>query len=136
MATRKNSSTAAPVVSAQAEHAISTTPIAAPVARRVPLDQLHALLTEAAILADETDESCKSIPNEFDEDQILRHIDRLRDIVCRLGWMADLSLKVIGESTVRGDAEHWLIGFVARGDDNNTFLVFDETHKGGKAVSA
>ena len=95
-------------------------------ARRVPLEQLHALLSEAAILADETDESCKSIPNEFDEDQILRHLDRLRDIVCRLGWMADMSLKVIGERAIRGDAEQWLISFIARGEDNNQFLVLQD----------
>ena len=36
-------------------------------------------------------------------------VDILRDLICRIGWMADLGADKIGGSQARGGAEAWLL---------------------------
>jgi hypothetical protein len=54
------------------------------------------------------------LPHEIDSadsaERMQLHIDALRSMICRIGWMADLGLEALGNGVVRGGAEEWLLG--------------------------
>lgn len=71
---------------------------------------IENLLGEIALLAHRTDHRLRLTPCDArDLDEI--EVDTLRDIVMRMGWMADVALQRLGSSdTVRnGHAEQWLL---------------------------
>ena len=82
------------------------------------LKQAAQLFDEIASLASRTDRDCFYRISEFDEsdgrtvpaEQASLFIEDLRDVIRRVGWMADLgSQKLTGHAQVRGDVEEWLL---------------------------
>ncbi|MDE1947403.1 MAG: hypothetical protein KGL43_24820 [Burkholderiales bacterium] len=79
------------------------------------LTQAAYLFSEIASLAHRTDRQCFYSHAAFDAlhvdaDHVNLELTRLRDVICRLGWMADLGCaKLTGHEDVRGDAEKWLM---------------------------
>lgn len=90
-----------------------TTPAApADLAAAAKLDQAAGLFEEIATLASRTDRECfhlhgvilDDIPPEL-ASRVFDELARLRDVITRIGWMADLGC---GEN-VRGGAAVWLL---------------------------
>jgi len=82
------------------------------------LEQATQLLEEISTLASRADRDCFYRLAEFDEsdgrtvpaEQASLVIEGLRDVIRRMGWMADLgSEKLTGSTQVRGDVECWLL---------------------------
>lgn len=71
---------------------------------------IESLLAEIATLAHRTDHRLRLTPNDTgDLDEI--EVETLRDVVMRLGWMADVALQRLDSiHTMRnGHAEQWLL---------------------------
>jgi hypothetical protein len=79
------------------------------------LDLVSQLLEEIASLSARTDRHCFYAFGEFTEgilepEQVTLELDSLRDVINRLGWLADLAnAKLNDGESIRGDAEQWLL---------------------------
>lgn len=86
----------------------------APVA--IDFAQAAQLFTEVATLASCTDDACRYIHDDMLSggslalEAVQLELDRLREVIRRIGWMADLGAAKLGaRGGVRGDAEQWLL---------------------------
>lgn len=82
----------------------------------VALQAASMMFNEIASLAADADAECYEAHGdlcagaELDADAVSRELGKLRDIICRLGWMADhASSQIASSSVVRGDASEWLL---------------------------
>jgi hypothetical protein len=93
---------------------VSEPSIADHAAAHLKRDTVAGLFEEIATLANRLDRECFFAHGDLVEDrepeQVQLELDRLRDAVCRIGWMADLGHEhLMGGPEVRGDAEAWLL---------------------------
>ena len=82
---------------------------------QLPTDQAAHLFDEIASIAASADRTifygplAHEIDGGGDTEQMQLHIDALRSMICRIGWMADLGSAALGRGVVRGSAEDWLL---------------------------
>ncbi|MGF6526034.1 hypothetical protein [Variovorax sp. PvP013] len=71
---------------------------------------IEILLAEIATTAYSTEQELRASP--ADNAELYEHeVDRLRGVVARLGWMADIALQRLGSihTLCNGHAEQWLL---------------------------
>jgi hypothetical protein len=74
--------------------------------------QVTLLLEQIASSALVIDSLCYHTPPDADADadDLYTKISVMRDMVARIGWMADLGLeKLTGQADIKGGAEQWLM---------------------------
>jgi hypothetical protein len=93
--------------------ATSETTSAAKAPTAVAIEQAGILFEQIASLAATLDRECYYAHGEQVEDReperVQQELDRLREAINRIGWMADTGCEKIGGATVRGSAEEWLL---------------------------
>ena len=77
------------------------------------LCQIRVVFEEIADAASRTDRHIFYMPCEFldcEDDRAAIELSSLRDVIKKLGWLADLGLsKLTGQAEVKGGAEDWLM---------------------------
>lgn len=76
---------------------------------QVALEETRIILEQMASLASHGDRMCYYAGCDSDADGLFHQVMFMRDLVNRLGWLADLSLKSLGKRPCVGDAEDWLL---------------------------
>jgi hypothetical protein len=76
----------------------------------IAIRQAAGLFEQIANCATAADRLCYySDPCEQDFDRLHHELDLMRELMLRVGWLADLGAAKIGGSVTRGDAEQWML---------------------------
>lgn len=75
----------------------------------VAIAQAQVILEQIAALASHGDRMCYYMGGDGDMDQITHQLMFLRDLVGRMGWLADLGLGKLNGGQCVGGAEEWML---------------------------